>query len=268
MSQWLWRDSWPADPYGLVYLLRAVDATGAATLGERWQPPAQPTEETALAAWLRGCREAEALEIDRTWIASKDFLDTSRLVAERCASGKLEAVLLDREQVIAMGANEWALEDSREGDACFRMGHVFLADRALPVFIRRASLEKFIAGLGGPSAPQDTQPPAISEPVPATTSERVKPVTPDSPPADIEPAPTAQVDGIETGAKKPTVRRSRRRRVVAREAIDAIWGCDPPEHLTDVEVVDQVGKWLKANRGIPDGGLSPDTILRAANRKS
>jgi hypothetical protein len=131
MSQWLWRSGWPADPYGHVYLLRAVDMIGAARLGEQWRPPPQPTEETATATG----------EIDQAWVAGEDFLGVSRLVADRCATSELEAIRLDGDQVIVMNADEWLLEHSREGDACFRTGHVFLPDKDQPVFLRRGSLE-------------------------------------------------------------------------------------------------------------------------------
>jgi hypothetical protein len=142
MSQWLCRDRWPVDPFGCVYLLRAVDMVGARKFGEQWQPPAKLTEETA----------TDVAAYDRGWITSEEFLTVSRLVAERCATSELEAIRLEGAQVIAMDADEWLLEHSREGDACFRTGHVFLPNKVLPVFLRRGSLEKFIAGLI-PTAP-------------------------------------------------------------------------------------------------------------------
>jgi hypothetical protein len=141
MSQWVRRAGWPDDPFGHTYLLRAIDLIGAAKLGERWRPPLQLTEETAAAAG----------ECDRAWTASEEFLNISRLVADCCATGELDAVRFDGARVIPMDANEWLMEHSRERDACFKMGHVYLADGAWPVYLRRGSLEKFIAGLIPPA---------------------------------------------------------------------------------------------------------------------
>jgi hypothetical protein len=171
MSQWLGRAVWPDDPFGHVYLLRAIDMIGAAKFGEQWRPPPQPTEETAVAA----------AEIDRAWVASEEFLTVSRLVADSCAAGKLEAIRRDGTQIVAMDADEWLLEHSREGDACFRTGHVFLPDKAVPVFLRLGKLEKFISGLALPVAPEEPkQPaPADTEPTPSTA--------PTSPPRGAKP---------------------------------------------------------------------------------
>jgi hypothetical protein len=168
MSQWLSRDLWPDDPFGHVYLLRAVDMIGTAKLGEQWRPPPQPTEETAVAA----------AELDRAWVASEEFLTVSRQVANACADDELEAVQLDGDQVIAMDAGEWLREHEREKDACLRTGHVFLPDsaKAVPVFLRGWSLKKYIAGLAppaliAPAAPEEPKQPAPAdiEPAPVTT---------------------------------------------------------------------------------------------------
>jgi hypothetical protein len=144
-SQWQCRKHWPADPYGHVYLLRAVEMIGAAKLGEQWRPPPQLTEETAFGA----------AEIDRAWIGSEEFLTISRLVADQCAAGALMAVRHDGGEVVAMDATEWLLEYSREGDACFRTGHIFLPNKALPMFVRKRDVDALVATL---SAPPEEQP--------------------------------------------------------------------------------------------------------------
>jgi hypothetical protein len=105
---------------------------------------------------------------DQAWIVSEEFLTVIRLVADRCAAGELEAIRLDGAQVIEMDAAEWLREHSREGDTCFKTGHVFLPKyKVLPVFLRLASLEKFIGTLKPPiqAAPEgETEAPAKSRP--------------------------------------------------------------------------------------------------------
>jgi hypothetical protein len=55
-----------------------------------------------------------------------------------------------------------------------------------------------------------------------------------------------------------------RSREIARQAVDMIWNGDPPPTVSNAQVEQQVGRWLKQ---LGRSDISSDTILRAAGRK-
>jgi hypothetical protein len=156
MAETLWghEHDWPVNPINFVFLLRTTDQVGRAMFGDEWHRPSfDPADRNS----------------------ARHFQRVIETIAQACETGDLPAAFQQGDgEMVTLEARDWHAKDWKyyfvDGDIevpasyfeSFEHEQVVTSWKKCPIFIRRESLDRFIAKIQSETAGEPQSAPAHS----------------------------------------------------------------------------------------------------------